>query len=116
MLAYDRNFTSSNIHGLAWANGIGYVEFAGGRRFGYSMPKTLFDEMRNAKSIGSFFARNVKGKCSVVSVTIGCNNSPCQADAALQGEIAGGKVHVCTACSKIPRMAQVVFTPIPESR
>lgn len=114
MIIYDHDISSSNIHGLAWEKGIGYVEFMGGRRFAYTMSKEIFDQMRAAKSIGTFFSRNVKGKCPVVWCGFGCDNSPCKSDATLQGIVAGGKFHVCGPCSQIPRFAGITFSPIPE--
>lgn len=117
-LAYDCDLKSSNIHGLAYDKqaGLGYVEFNGGRRFAYAMPQKLFDEMRAAKSIGSFFARNVKGKCPVAWVGQCCDNSPCRENASLQGEVAGVKFVVCTPCSKAPRLHAITFYPFPESK
>lgn len=115
-IAYDQNFESSNIQGLAYDKkaGLAYVEFKGGRRFAYKMTATIFKEMRDAKSIGSFFAKNVKGKCAVAWVGACCDNSPCRDDATLQGEVAGNKFVVCESCSQIARMANVQFSPIPD--
>ena len=115
-IAYDENFESSNIQGLAWQKGVGYVQFIGGRRFGYTMDKALFTQMRDAKSIGSFFARSVKGKCPVVWTGHACDNSPCKSDATLEGDNGAGKFKVCAPCSKIPRFAAITFSPIPEGK
>jgi hypothetical protein len=112
--------TSSNIKGLYFdAKGkVAYVEFLGGRRFAYSMSKEMFDAMRDAKSIGSYFARNVKSACPVVWSGFRCDNSPCTEDATLLGTIAGnGPVfRACDACSKIPRFTGVVFAPLQEKK
>lgn len=120
VIAYDENITSTNIHGVAWDKGIGYVEFMGGRRFAYTMTQELFAQMREAKSIGSFFARNVKGKCPVVWTGYRCNNSPCTKDAHLQGSPGNtptaGIFRVCTECSKIGRFTGITFTAIPEGK
>lgn len=105
--------TSSNISALAYADGVGWVEFHGGRRFGYQMPKAAFDAIAAAKSIGSHFAREVKGKFAVASTSQRCSNSPCQADASLVGEAGGVPFFVCDACRKGERLAAIVFSPIP---
>ncbi len=72
---------SSNIAALAYADGKGWVEFHGGRRFAYVMPESLFTEMAEAVSIGSFFARHVKGKFEVAATSHRCVHPGCQEDA-----------------------------------
>lgn len=108
---------SSNIRALGFEKGVGYVEFTGGRRFAYKMTKTLFTQMEQAKSIGSFFAANVKKICPVVWSGHCCDNSPCKSDAMLLGTVPGlPQFRVCEPCSKNPRFAEVVFTAIPEEK
>lgn len=107
-----KDVDSSNIQALAYADGNGFVEFMGGRRFSYTMPKKVFDEMAAAKSIGSYFARNVKGKYEVAGTSQRCNLMSCREDATLRGEVAGGKFHVCDKCSKIGPYANVTLIPI----
>lgn len=104
---------SSNISAVAYDDGKGYVEFHGGRRFAYAMPKAVFDEMLAAKSIGGFFAKGVKGKFAVAWTGQRCSNSPCEKDATQQGTVAGIAVQVCDACAGIPRLAGVTLQPIP---
>lgn len=104
---------SSNIAALAYADGIGFVEFHGGRRFSYDMPKALFDQMAAAKSIGAFFAREVKGKCQVTGSSHRCSNSPCQTDATLAGIAGGVPFFVCDACRNAPQLAGIELKPIP---
>lgn len=72
---------SSNISALAYADGKGFVEFHGGRRFAYAMPESLFEEMAGADSIGSFFARHVKGKFEVAATSMRCGHPGCGDDA-----------------------------------
>lgn len=115
MIVYDHDIKSTNIQAVSWQKGIGYIQFMGGRRFAYTMSKQLFDDMKSASSVGSYFARNIKGKCPVVWNGHACDNSPCQADAVMIGEVGGGKFHVCSACADHPRFEKVVFSPIPES-
>ena len=76
---------SSNISALAYDGAIGYVQFNNGRRFGYTMPKSLFDQLMAAKSKGSFFAKAIKGKCDVAFTGWKCDNSPCERDAIYVG-------------------------------
>lgn len=107
---------SSNIRAVAWEKGIGYLWFGNGRRFAYTMAKELFDQMKAAASIGSFFSRMVKGKCPVVWNGWACDNSPCQENATLQaGEGKAVSFRVCATCSTAPRFEKITFTPIPES-
>lgn len=119
-IAYDEDIKSSNINALAWDKGVGYVEFIGGRRFAYTMDRTLFTQMREAKSVGSYFSRNVKGKCPVVWTGYRCDNSPCKSNAQVQGHpgnvVAAGIFRVCPDCAKIDRFSQITFVAIPESR
>lgn len=121
-LAYDYDIKSSNIVALAYdqAAGVGYIQFGGNRRFGYKMPKTLFDQMKADKSVGGYFAKMVKGKCPVVWNGYACDNSPCQKDATLLGHPGNdpkvGLFRVCEGCSKTPRLSQITFTAIPETR
>lgn len=115
MIAYDA-VVSSNIRALGFEKGVGYVEFIGGRRFAYTMTKAMFDEMKAAKSIGSYFAKNVKSKCPVVWTGHCCDNSPCKANATLVAAANAPAFKLCDPCSKIPRFINVAFSPIPESR
>lgn len=112
MKPFYKDVDSSNIQALAYADGKGFVEFFGGRRFSYTMPKNVFDEMSSAKSIGSYFARNVKGKYEVAGTSQRCNLMSCREDATLQAEVAGGKFFVCDKCSKVGPYARTTFAPI----
>ncbi len=109
--------TSSNIGALAYADGKLWVEFLSGRRFAYDAPQSLFDQMMDLqkakKSVGGFFAKEVKGKCQVAWVGQRCSNSPCQSDATLVGETAGVPFYVCDACKGAPQLAGVHLKPIP---
>lgn len=113
MIAYDELFTSTNIRGLAFVNGVAYVEFHGGRRFAYSMSLEMFNEMRGAKSIGGYFSKMVKGKRPVFWDGYRCDNSPCKNDAAYRaGHAAMPAFYICAPCSKDPRFKDIVFTPV----
>lgn len=113
MIAYDESFTSSNIRGLAWANDIVYVEFHGGRRFAYTMSLAMYNEMRAAKSIGSYFSKMVKGKRPVFWDGHRCDNSPCKNDAAYRaGPETTPAFYICDPCAKDPRFKNIVFTPL----
>jgi hypothetical protein len=113
-----KDVSSSNIQALAYADGKGFVEFGGGRRFAYTMPRAVFNEMESAKSIGSYFARNVKGHYEVAWTGQRCSLMSCRNDATLAGEVAGGKFFLCDACSKDGRYTGFQFTPYapPEAR
>lgn len=120
-IRYQDVIGSSNIRGLAWENGVGYVEFMAGRRFAYTMPFDLFEKMRTATSVGSFFARNVKGKCPVVWNGHACANSPCKNDATQVGHPGNdariGVFHVCDDCAATaPQLRAITFKPIPETK
>lgn len=106
---------SSNVMGLAYdhVGGTAYVEFIGGRRYAFSMAHAIFDNLRTAKSVGTFFARNVKGKYPSPWNGQRCSSSPCQEDATLQGAVAGGVFWVCEKCSKLPPFVGIEFIPIP---
>jgi hypothetical protein len=101
---------SSNIQALAYANGTAYVEFNGGRRFAYSMPRKVFDEMRAAKSIGAYFSKTVKGKYDVVWRGYHCDLSPCQNDATITGSINGQRFSLCDICGKDARYSNIELT------
>lgn len=107
-----KDVSSSNIQALAYADGKGFVEFAGGRRYAYIMPRSEFNAMASAKSIGSYFARNVKGKYEVAGTSQRCNLMSCREDAVFVGTVAGGTFHVCESCSKDSRYTDFQFTPI----
>lgn len=107
-----KDVDSSNIQAVAYADGKGFVEFFGGRRFAYTMPKMVFDEMVAAKSIGSYFARNVKGRYEVAGTSQRCNLMSCREDATLQGDVAGGKFYVCGKCAKTGPYANTTLVPI----
>lgn len=115
-----QDVASSNIRALAFDKDVGYVEFGSGRRFAYSMNKKMFDELAGAKSIGTYFARNVKGKCPVVWNGYCCDNSPCKNDATKIGhpgdDAQAGLFHVCDACASVPRFQGITLKPIPESK
>jgi hypothetical protein len=54
---------SSNIARYGWGdNGKLFVEFKSGDRWEYDAPRRVFDEMKKAKSVGSFFYAKVRGK------------------------------------------------------
>ena len=112
MIVYDEKIKSSNIRGIAWAKGIGYVEFHGGRRFAYTMSLALFNDMKAAPSIGTFFSKNVKGKCPVSWDGYCCDNSPCKRDATVGAGAATIAFRICEECSKDPRFKDILFTPI----
>jgi hypothetical protein len=52
---------SSNISDIAYENGTLTVWFKSGSAYNYQCPQEVFDAMRNAPSVGSYFANNVKG-------------------------------------------------------
>ena len=104
-----KDVDSSNIQALAYADGKGFVEFNGGRRFAYTMPQAVFTTMAEAKSIGSYFAREVKGKYPVAWTGQRCNLMSCRNDATLT-EV-DGKYHCCDGCSKSPHLAAIKFKP-----
>lgn len=61
---------SSNIARFGWGdNGKLFVEFKSSERWEYDAPRKVFDEMKKAKSVGSFFYARVRGKfkCRVVT-------------------------------------------------
>jgi hypothetical protein len=74
---------SSNIAALAWDadKGWGWVQFKGGSKFAYDMPQSLFDEMAEATSVGTFFARHVKSKFKVMATWQACGIEGCAAEA-----------------------------------
>lgn len=104
-----KDVLSSNIQALAYSDGNGFVEFSGGRRFAYTLPKTVFDAMMTAKSIGSYFAREVKGKYPVSWTGQRCNLMSCRNDATLEAD--GSKFALCDSCSKDPRFSTTTFKP-----
>ncbi len=54
---------SSNIARFGWAdNGKLFVEFKSGEKWEYDAPRPIFEEMKKAKSAGSFFHARVRGK------------------------------------------------------
>lgn len=54
---------SSNIARFGWGdNGKLFVEFKDGPRWEYDAPRRVFDQMKKAKSVGSFFYAQVRGK------------------------------------------------------
>lgn len=105
--------TSSNIRAVAHQDGMLHIEFHGGRRFSYGhVPKETFDAMMAAKSIGSFFAKSIKGKFPVAERSQRCDNSPCEADATLTGVVSTTRVHLCGECAKQARFAEVALATI----
>lgn len=109
-IAYDA-VHSTNIRALAFNDGIGYVEFNGGRRFAYRMPRELFDKMKADRSIGGFFAKNVKGKCPVVWNGHCCDASPCQRDAEWKSIPPQREFTLCGSCFRDPRFRGIAFEP-----
>lgn len=108
-----RDVSSSNIKRVGWDNGAAHIEFMSGRRFAYEVPKTVFDALVAAPSVGSFFARQIKGTARIASSGWACSNSPCLEDATVQGKGAGdGVFYLCAACQKLPRFARIEFAPI----
>jgi KTSC domain len=105
---------SSNIRALAYDNGVAYVEFHGGRRFAYTLPRKVFDEMTAAKSIGGYFSKNVRSKYAVYWHGCRCDLSPCQNDATVTGSVNGTKFSLCDECGKAARYSQVKLTPLVE--
>lgn len=104
---------SSNIRAVAYQNGLVHVEFHGGRRFTYGhVPKETFDEMMAAKSIGSFFAKSIKGKFPVAARAQRCDDSPCPENATVTGLVASQRIHLCDECSKNARFTGLALTPI----
>lgn len=102
---------STNIRALGYADGVGYVEFNGGRRFAYKMERGVFDQMKADRSIGGFFSKNVKGKHPVVWHGHCCDNSPCKRDATKQVAAGSPAFVLCDTCVKDPRFGQLVFVP-----
>lgn len=111
-VAYDA-VMSSNIAALGYGDGVGYVEFNGGRRFGYAMPLDVFTAMKTAKSIGAFFAKNVKGVFRVTGTWQRCDSSPCSHNATVHGVVAGIAFRLCDTCAADPRHTGLTLTPIP---
>lgn len=105
--------TSTNIRGIAHEGGFLHIEFHGGRRFSYGhVPAKLYEEMLAAKSVGGFFAKMVKGKFPVAARSQRCDNSPCPEDATFAGMVSTTKIHLCEACAKVPRFAEIALTKI----
>jgi len=57
------------------------VQFKGGSKFAYDMPESLFNEMAEADSVGTFFARHVKSKFKVMATWQACGLEGCAAEA-----------------------------------
>lgn len=54
---------SSNIARYGFSDeGKLFVEFKAGARWEYDAPRSVFEKMKKAKSVGSFFSRSVKGQ------------------------------------------------------
>lgn len=119
-VSYHRDFESSNIGAIGYEDGKIFVEFLNLKRFAYTAPKALFQQLLDAKkkSVGRFFAANIKGKFAVAWAGWRCNLSPCQNDATLEGSaVAGGeKFRVCEGCAKTGPYANVALTPIAEQK
>ena len=106
--------TSSNINAMAYDRGTAYIEFRGGKRFAYSMPRKAFDELAAAKSIGTHFAKMVKGKYEVKWRGQRCDLMSCPNDATMTGSVNGQRFHLCDECGKDARYSNVTLTPLPE--
>lgn len=52
---------SSNIKRIGHDGKVLVVEFKNGDEWEYEAPKSVFEEMKKAKSVGGFLARRVKG-------------------------------------------------------
>lgn len=54
--------TSSNIYRFAWQGGVLYVQFKSNMKvYQYDgVPSTVFDEMRVAESVGSYFHSRIR--------------------------------------------------------
>lgn len=109
-IAYD-HVHSSNIRALGFSKGVGYVEFNSGARWGYEMSLKTFNELKGAKSIGSYFAKAIKGKAKVVFRGQCCSNSPCKNDAVSQAAAAGITFYLCEEHAKEPRFDNRTITP-----
>lgn len=109
--------TSSNIRAVAYQGAMLHIEFHGGRRFSYGhVPKETFDAMMAQKSIGSFFAKSIKGKFPVAERSQRCDSSPCEADATVSGMVSTTRIHLCGECAKAPRFAEVTLAPIEQAQ
>lgn len=108
--------TSSNINATAYANGAAYIEFNGGRRFAYSMPRKVYDEMLAAKSIGTYFAKMIKGKYEVKWRGQRCDLMSCQNNATMTGSVAGNRFCLCDECGKAAQYSTVTLTPLAEDK
>lgn len=54
---------SSNIAKLGWNDGVLHVEFSNGGLFSYSgVTNAMYNELLNAKSIGSHFGKHIRPK------------------------------------------------------
>lgn len=54
---------SSNITKLGWNDGVLHVEFSNGGLFSYSgITNAMYNELLNAESIGSHFAKHIRSK------------------------------------------------------
>jgi hypothetical protein len=111
-----KTVTSSNINSTAYANGTSYIEFNGGRRFAYSMPRKVYDEMLAAKSIGTYFAKMVKGKYVVTWQGQRCDLMSCPNDATMTGSVAGNRFCLCDDCGKAAMYSTVKLTPLAECK
>lgn len=112
MTLHYQPVSSSNLRAVGFQDGIGYVEFHSGARWGYEMPRKLFDEMLEAKSIGTFYAMLIKSRCKVSWTGHCCSLSPCKADATLTGEVSGNKFFLCDTHAKDSRYAGISFQSI----
>lgn len=112
---------SSNVAQIAFVKsspaakvGTLYMEFIGGRRYAHGgVTQKQFDElMMPGASIGSLYAKNIKGKNPIEFRGARCNASPCQNDATKQTVIAGTTVYVCDECAKTaPQLRLIKFAP-----
>lgn len=99
---------SSNIAQIAYNEKLLYVEFTSGRRFAYrDVSLVEYADMKSAKSVGGYFAKNIKTKKSVAwngwrcaATPVGLSGLQCVKDATLQGSVGAMIVHVCEECSK----------------
>ncbi|MBI1213582.1 MAG: KTSC domain-containing protein [Alphaproteobacteria bacterium] len=108
---------SSNVAALAYDGTNLGIEFHGGRRYIYGrVPEELYEKLRHARSVGFFFAREIKGKFDVKWRGYACSVKPCTRPAVLRGKVAGVEFFVCAECAKTQSLANVVLTEIADGQ
>jgi hypothetical protein len=64
-----KSVTSTNIQSIGYEDTDLEVTFKGGSTYRYSkVPKSVYDELMSAESIGSYFAKNIKNNYTYIKV------------------------------------------------